>query len=194
MAGEVRPIAMGVGAIRFGTVGDGVPGVDLKEFPLPTKGTVTFNFADAKEVKIETEGSDEPLYVELVKDTTDYIEFSIPTPSNETIKELAGGEIDVTGGKNIWKKPINVPSISKTFQCETLPKDGKKVIYTVVNGKVSAKISQAPSSEQAELLLVRVYMQSAITADGKKQPSFMREVVTITEGVAESSVEPKSGK
>lgn len=120
MAGEVRPIAMGVGAIRFGTVGDGVPGVDLKEFPLPTKGTVTFNFADAKEVKIETEGSDEPLYVEFVKDTTDYIEFSIPTPSNETIKELVGGEIDTTGGKNIWKKPINVPSISKTFQCETL--------------------------------------------------------------------------
>ena len=45
MAGEVRPIAMGVGAIRFGAVGDGVPGADLKELPLPTKGSVAFNFA-----------------------------------------------------------------------------------------------------------------------------------------------------
>ena len=31
MSGEVRPIAMGVGGIKFGTVGDGVPGADLKE-------------------------------------------------------------------------------------------------------------------------------------------------------------------
>ena len=87
MAGEVRPIAMGVGKIKFGAVGDGVPGTDLKEFPLPTKGSVVFNFADPKEVKVETEGSDEPLYVEFVKDTTDYIELSIPTPSNEVLKE-----------------------------------------------------------------------------------------------------------
>ena len=89
MAGEVRPIAMGVGSIKFGTVGDGVPGADLKELPLPTKGSVAFNFADPKEIKVETEGSDEPLFVEFVKDTTDYIEFSIPTPSNEVLKELA---------------------------------------------------------------------------------------------------------
>ena len=46
MTGEVRPIAMGVGKIKFGTVGDGVPGADLKDFPLPTKGSVVFNFAD----------------------------------------------------------------------------------------------------------------------------------------------------
>ena len=182
MTGEVRPIAMGVGKIKFGTVGDGVPGADLKDFPLPTKGSVAFNFADPKEVKIEVEGSEEPLYVELVKDTTDYVEFSIPTPSNEVLKELAGGEVDTTGGKNIWKKPINTPSISKTFQCETLPKDGKNVVYTIVNGKIASKISQAPGSEQAELLLVRVYMQSAITAEGKRQTAFMREVVSILEG------------
>ena len=126
MSGEVRPIAMGVGGIKFGTVGDGVPGADLKDYPLPTKGSVAFNFADPKEVKIEVEGSEEPFYVELVKDTTDYVEFSIPTPSNEVLKELAGGEVDTTGGKNIWKKPLSTPSISKTFQCETLPKDGKR--------------------------------------------------------------------
>lgn len=182
MSGEVRPIAMGVGGIKFGTVGDGVPGADLKDYPLPTKGSVAFNFADPKEVKIEVEGSEEPFYVELVKDTTDYVEFSIPTPSNEVLKELAGGEVDTTGGKNIWKKPLSTPSISKTFQCETLPKDGKKVVYTIVNGKIASKISQAPGSEQAELLLVRVYMQAAVTADGKRQTAFMREVVTIAGG------------
>ena len=185
MAGEVRPIAMGVGKIKFGAVGDGVPGTDLKEFPLPTKGSVVFNFADPKEVKVETEGSDEPLYVEFVKDTTDYIELSIPTPSNEVLKELAGGEIDTADGKNIWKKPINVPSISKTFQCETLPKNGKKVVYTVVNGKITSKISQAPGSEQAELLLVQIgrasCRQAAITASGEKKAAFMLEVISVSE-------------
>lgn len=44
---------------------------------------------------------------------------------------------------------------------------GKKVVYTVVNGKIAAKISQAPGAEQAELLLVRVYVQAAITEKGK---------------------------
>lgn len=32
------------------------------------------------------------------------------------------------------------------------------------------------------MLLVRVYMQAAVTADGKRQTAFMREVVTIAGG------------
>lgn len=178
----VRPIAMGVGVIRMGVPGDGVPGADLKELPLPTKGSVAFNFADPKEVKVETEGSPDPLFVEFVKDTTDYIEFSIPTPSNELIQELCGGEHDKgTEGseKDIWKEGLNVASINRTFQCETMPKVGYKVVYTIVNGKVMAKISQAPGAEQAELLLVRVYKQAAITAAGTRGYAFSREVVKV---------------
>lgn len=174
-----RPIAMGVGVIRIAEVGDGVPGTEFKELPLPTKSSVAFNFADPKEVKIETEGSEEPFYVELVKDTTDYIEFSIPTPSNEVLALLAGGTIDSgteASPKDVWEKPTETPAINKTFQCETLPKKGKKVIYTVVNGKIASKLSQAPGAEQAELLLVRVYVQAAETEAGDKKPAFMREV------------------
>ncbi|EFV67017.1 hypothetical protein HMPREF9011_02500 [Bacteroides sp. 3_1_40A] len=175
----VRPIAMGVGAIRIADVGDGVPGTDFTTLPLPTKSSVAFNFADPKEVKIDIEGSTEPLYVEFVKDTTDYIEFSIPTPSNDTIALLAGGTVDKgedLSPKDVWNKPTDIPSINKTFQCETLPKKGKKVVYTVVNGKIAAKISQAPGAEQAELLLVRVYVQAAITEKGETKTAFMREV------------------
>lgn len=182
MAVDKRPIAMGVGAIRIAEVGDGVPGTEFKALPLPFKGSVAFNFSDPKEVKIETEGADEPLYVEFVKDATDYIEFSIPTPSNETIKELMGGTIDVGAEgavKDVWQEATSIASIAKTFQCETLPKAGKKVIYTIVNGKVSAKLSQAPGAEQAELLLVRVYKQAAISAAGVKGYAFSREVVAV---------------
>ena len=51
--------------------------------------------------------------------------------------------------------------------------------YTIVNGAVSAKISQAPGSEQTDLLLVKVTRQSAIAADGSLKPSFIREVKTV---------------
>ena len=179
----VRPIAMGVGAIRIGEVGNGIPATVFDELPLPTKGSVAFNFADPKEVKVETEGSEEPLFVELIKDTTDYVEFSIPTPSNEVLLMLAGGTIDSgteESPKDIWQKPSETPSISKTFQCETLPKKGKKVIYTIVNGKIASKISQAPGAEQAELLLVRVYVQSAVTNEGVKKAAFTREIVDVS--------------
>ena len=183
MAGtSKRPIAMGVGKISIATVGDGVPGTEFKELPLPTKGSVAFNFSDPKEVKVDIEGSNEPLFSEFVKDSTDYIEFSIPSPSNETIKELMGGEIDTgepESGKDIWKEPTEIPSINKTFQCETLPKQGYKVVYTIVNGKIAAKLSQAPGAEQAELLLVRVYKQAAISAAGQKGYAFSREVVNV---------------
>lgn len=182
VSANVRPIAMGVGAIRMGTPGDGVPGTDLKELPLPTKGSVAFNFSEPKEVKVETEGTPDPLFVEFIKDTTDYIEFSIPTPSNGLIKELCGGTHDMgteQNAKDVWQEPTDVPSISKTFQCETLPKNGHKVIYTIVNGKIMAKISQAPGAEQAELLLVRVYKQAAISAEGVKGYTFSREVVKV---------------
>ncbi len=182
MAGK-RPIAIGVAAIRLATYGDGVPGVDFTPLPLPFKGSVAFNFADPKEVKIDTEGTDEPLYVTFVKDTTDYIEFALPTPSNDTVKLVCGGDIDMGSDAekptDIWKQPNSIPSINKTVQFETLPHNGTKVLYTIVNGQIMAKFSQAPGSEQSELLLIRVYKQAARAADGTLKTAFTREVVTV---------------
>lgn len=170
-------IAMGVSAIKYGTVGDGVPATALTALPLPTKGSVVFNFSDPKEVKIETEGSVDPLFSHFVKDTTDYIEFSISSPDNAVVAVLAGGTVDVTGGKDIWKEPTSVPDISKTIVVETEVHNSKKVIYTIVNGKIMSKFSQAPGSDKSETLMVRVYKQAAITAAGVKNYAFSREVL-----------------
>ncbi|TYK35600.1 hypothetical protein [Bacteroides pyogenes] len=176
---KTRPIAMGVASISLATYGDGVPGSDFKALPLPFKGSVAFNFADPKEVKIETEGTDEPLYVSLLKDSTDYIEFAIPTPDNETVKTLKGGTISNGGGsKDIWEEASSFESINKTVKIETMPHKGAKVVYTIVNGKIMAKFSQAPGAEQSELLLVRVYKQAAITAAGVVKTAFTREVAS----------------
>lgn len=173
---------MGVSALKFGATGDGVPGTVLAELPLPTKGSVVFNFSDPKEVKIETEGRTAPLYSHFVKDTTDFIEFSIPSAANSIWAELAGGIHDegtVEAPKDIWKEPVSVPSINKTFVVESEVHQGKKVIYTIVNGKILAKPGQAPGSEQSDTLLVRVYKQAAVTAAGVENYAFSREVVSV---------------
>lgn len=172
---NARPIAMGVSRIAYGTVGDGVPAATFTDLPLPSKESVVFNFQDPKEVKIELEGSDAPFHVELVKDSTDYIEFAIPTPSNDVLKVLAGGELDALLDK--WSEPISTPDINYSVQIDTKPRNGKKVQYTIVNGKIATKISQAPSAEKPELLLVRVYKQAAITAAGVSKTAFTREVI-----------------
>lgn len=178
---EKRPIAMGVASIRIADYGDGVPGTNWKNLPAPAQGAVAFNFSDPKEVNIPIEGTTEPLYVTFVKDGTDYIEFSIPTPKNETIALLMGGEHDKgTGGdKDVWNEGLELADINKSFQLETPVRNGSKVIYTIVNGKISAKLAEAPREEQAETLLVRVYKQSAITKAGEKKTAFSREVVTV---------------
>lgn len=176
-----QAIAMGVSAIKIGTYGNGVPATVLNELPLPYKGSVAFNFSDPSEIKIETEGSMDPLYSTFVKNDTDYVEFAIPTPENEVIQMLGGGIHDTENGKDIWKEATSIASINKTFVMETEVHNGKKVIYTIVNGKIMAKLNQAPGAEQPELLLVRVYKNAAITSDGKRNYAFSREVIEAEE-------------
>jgi len=109
---------------------------------------------------------------------------SIPTPSNATIKKLAGGVHDKTDVEpdvnDEWQEPFEgVPDISFTYQCETVPRNGSKVVYTIVNAKVLAKLSQAPTADNPELLLVRFYKQAAISAAGVKGYAFSRKVVAV---------------
>lgn len=179
---ETRPIAMGVAAIRIADYGDGVPGTSFTKLPAPAKGAVAFNFSDPKEVNIPIEGTTKPLYVTFVKDGTDYIEFSIPTPSNATIALLMGGNHQKgtsTNPKDAWEEGMGVADINKTFQMETPVRNGSKVIYTIVNGKIAAKLAEAPRDEQAETLLVRVYKQAAITSAGVEKTAFIREVIKV---------------
>jgi len=175
---EVRPIAMGIAKHGVATPGDGVSGTVFEDLPLPQKNAVVFNFSDPSEVRIDLEGSNDPFYSAFVKDTTDFIEVSIPSPSNATIQKLAGGVHEAVSDE--WQEPFEgVPDINFTYQCETIPRNGSKVVYTIVNARVLAKISQAPTADNPELLMVRFYKQSAITAAGVKGYAFSRKVVAV---------------
>lgn len=170
-----QPIALGVSAIKYGTPGDGIPAAVLTEFPKPHLGSVVFNFSDPTEVKIETEGSMDPFYSYFVKNATDYIEFALPSPANDLLAVLMGGVV----AAGVWKEPISMPDIAMTIVLETEVHNAQKVIYTIVNGKIAAKLSQAPGKDKIELLMVRVYKQAAITAAGVRGYAFSREVQNV---------------
>ena len=73
-----------------------------------------------------------------------------------------------------------MPQVNMSVKINTEPYEGKYVEYVVVNGSVSAKLSQAPGAEQTDLLLVKVSRQSALTTAGEFKPSFTREVKAVT--------------
>ena len=178
-----RPIAMGVKEVRHFVVGDGVPGTaNPKTMPNPSENAVAFNFSDPEEVRIPIEGTDEPLYSHFKKGSTDYVEVSYPTPSNDIIKEVMGGvhnEGTEAAPLDEWQEAVSIPSINKTIEIESMPINGKKVIYTIVNAKIVAKFSQAPTKDNVELLMVRYYKQAAISAAGVQGYAFSRKVVAV---------------
>lgn len=173
-----RPIAMGIKAIRHYDVGDGVPGTENPTtMPNPSENAVAFNFGDPEEVRVPIEGSDDPLFSFFKKGSTDYVEVSYPSPSNATIKEVMGGTIDAESDE--WQEPVNLPSINKTVEIESMPINGKKVLYSIVNARVVGKLSQAPTKDNVELLMVRYYKQAAISAAGVQGYAFSRKVVSV---------------
>lgn len=173
-----RAIAMGVKAIRHFDVGDGVPGTtNSKVMPNPSENAVAFNFSDPEEIRVPLEGTDEPLLSYFKKGSTDYVEVSYPSPSNETINEVMGGTYDPE--KDEWQEAMAIPSINKTVEIESMPIDGKKVIYTIVNAKIVAKLSQAPTKDNVEMLMVRYYKQAAISDAGIQGYAFSRKVATV---------------
>ena len=84
----------------------------------------------------------------------------------------------VSGGK--WNAPIDIPNIRKSFKIQTTPYKGKYTEYTFAICKVSARLSQAPSSEQTDLLLVKCTRLAAITSAGQQRSSFGRAVMNVT--------------
>lgn len=171
-----RSIAIGVASIGYGEALNGTVPSSFTPLRDIFKGSVAFNFADANQVKIEVEGREDPLAIINRKGDADSIEFSIPSPTTEELVTFCGGKKE--GDK--WEAPNGFESISKAFRIATQPYEGKFVEYTIVNGAVSAKLSQAPGSEQTDLLLVKITRQSAVASDGSVKSSFTREIKEIT--------------
>lgn len=171
-----RSLAIGVAYVGYGAYpGIGAPATDYTQVKDVFKGTLVFNFSDANQVKIETEGRGTPRWILNRKGDADSFEFAIPSPTVDDLIAFCGG----TKNGEKWEAPDNVPDINMSLKIQSEPYGGKYTEYVMVNGSVFGKLSQAPGAEQSDLLLVKVVRQQASSASGDLRPSFTREVKDV---------------
>ncbi len=171
-----RSLAIGMAFVGVGVYpGTGVPAATFEQITDIHEGSVVFNFAELTPTKIMIEGTDEPRWIVNRKGDVSSIEFAIPSPTVNDMIMFCGGT--KTGEK--WEEPNIAPSINMSVKMSTEPFEGKYTEYVIVNGSVSARISQAPTKTASELLLVKISKQIAVAADGTLKTPFTREVKDV---------------
>lgn len=175
MAKQERTLAVDCQYIGTGTPGDGVPATTYTETETIHEGSLVFGFQQGNQVQFKQMGTEDPWAVINRMGDPSYIEYAIPSPSAEECKRYMGGE--VTGEK--WEKPITTPTIEQSLKIHTAEYKGKYVEYVVTKASISAYLSQAPTEEETELLLVRATILSVTTSEGVKKSSFSREVKAV---------------
>lgn len=176
MAKQERSLAVGVSYVGLAEPGDGIPGTEYKQYPIVEENSVVLNFSDPTTVDFRAEGMEDPWESFDKAGDADSIDFNIPSPTPEEQKDFMGGT--VVGGK--WQAPVEKPVIRKSFKMQSSPYKGKYTEYEFAYCKVSAKLGQAPGSEQTDLLQIRITKLAAMTAEGKKMSPWSREVKTVT--------------
>lgn len=171
-----RSLAVDISYVGLGTPGDGVPATAYKRFPVIHENSMVFNFNEASMKAFKAMGASDPWAVLYRKGDPDSVEFAIPSPTAEEMQFFCGGTIDADGR---WNEPISIPSIVKSLKLNTLPYEGKYTEYVITKGSVSARLSQAPSEEDTDLLLVKVTKQSVFDSAGNQCSAFSRQVKAV---------------
>lgn len=171
-----RTLAIGVSYLGLGTPGDGVPATTFKQQTHIEQNTLAFNFSEPTIRQFNIEGSSEPWAVIVAAGgEADSIDWVIPSPTNEELVDICGGEI-VNGE---WKAPTETPDITKSLCIRTNPYQGKQVQYTYAIGKIFARPNQAPTEENGESYIVRFVKQAAYTANGVKMSPYGRKIMDV---------------
>lgn len=176
MPQEERVLAVDCKYLGLGTPGDGVPATTFTQYPTIHEGSLVFGFSQANQVSFKKMGSEEPWAVINRMGDPSYIEFAIPSPTAQECAKFMGGT--AVGEK--WEKPITTPIIEESLKIQTADYNGKYVEYVATKASISAYLSQAPTEEETELLLVRATILSATTSAGVRKTAFSREIKSIT--------------
>lgn len=175
MANE-RSLAVDIAYVGIGTPGDGVAATTYTQYPIIHEDSVVFNFNEASQVNFKAMGMDDPWAVLNKKGDPSSIEFAIPSPTAVEMEAFCGGT--VTGNK--WEAPTTAPSIIKSVKLQTALYEGKYTEYVITKASISARISQAPGSEQTDLLLVKATITMPVSAAGEQGVPYSREVKEVT--------------
>lgn len=171
-----RSLAVDIAYVGLGTPGDGVPASSYKQYPIIHENSVVFNFNEATVKEFKAMGIDDPWAIFSKKGEADSIEFAVPSPTAEEMQDFCGGTVDPDGK---WSEPISLTTKKKSLKLCTRPYQGNYTEYVVVNGNVSGRLSQAPSGEDTDLLLVKVTKQAVFDSNGKQHTAFTRHVRPI---------------
>lgn len=171
-----RSLAVDISYVGLGNPGNGTPATNYKRFPIIHTGSVAFNFNEATMKAFKAMGIEDPWAILNKKGDPDSIEFAIPSPTSEEMQYFCGGTIDAEGK---WEEPISIPTITKSLKLNTLPYKGRYTEYIVVNGNVTGRLSQAPSEEDTDLLLVKVTKQAVFDDNGDQRSAFSRQVKDV---------------
>lgn len=170
-----RTLAVDCKYLGTGTPGDGVPASEFTQYPTIHEGSLVFGFSQGNQVQFKQMGTEDPWAVINRMGDPSYIEFAIPSPTVQEQKDFMGGTVN--GEK--WEKPISTPVIEKSLKIQTADYKGKYVEYIVTKASISAYLSQAPTEEETELMLVRATILSATTSAGVRKTAFSRETKTV---------------
>jgi len=171
-----RSLAVDVAYVGLGVPANGRPASTYKRFPIIHESSVAFNFNEATQISFKAMGQKDPWAVINKAGDPSSIEFAIPSPTADEMQYFCGGTVDNDGK---WNEPIDTPTITKSLKIQTAVFKGRYTEYTIVNGSISARLSQAPSEEVTDLLLVKVTKEAAYDANGKQYPAFSRQVKAI---------------
>lgn len=170
-----RTLAIDCKYLGTGTPGDGIPAATYTEARTIHEGSLVFGFSQGNQVQFKQMGTEDPWAVINRMGDPSYVEFAIPSPTAEECALYMGG----TANGEKWEKPINSQIIEKSVKFQTAEYKGKYVEYVITRSSISAYLSQAPTEEETELMLVRATVLSAVTAAGVRKTAFTRETKEI---------------
>lgn len=109
MATNKKVITIGLSSIEYAPIpADGsLATTGWKTFGYTAEGSCSFSTEDGDKTEIMVEEIDTPVFVDA-KPGKQTFEFAVADPGLETLKELFGGEIKTTGGKEAWHHPRSV--------------------------------------------------------------------------------------
>lgn len=175
MAEQARSLAIDCKYLGTGVPGDGVAATTFEQCREVHESSLTFNFTEANQIQFKAMGQEDPWAVVNRKGDPSSIEWAIPSPTAKEMQTYMGGK--VTDEK--WEAPITAQTIEKSVKFQTADYQGKYTEYLIPKASISARLSQAPTEEETDLLLVRATILTPVSAAGVRASSFSREVKAV---------------
>ena len=165
---------LGVESIGIGDPGDGVMGTTLTEYTEIEVGSTGLEGSSPNETTIATEAVDSYLTVEDTAAPTT-LTFRLFGLTPEEMVKIMGGSVGAaaTPNEGKWLAPNSSPSIYKSVQLNAKTIDGKRGVFQVPFGKVSARYQGTITKNGLPAVAVTITANTPVSGTGVKGAPYM---------------------